>query len=156
MKSFDYEAYTTADGECYCCGCIAEDTAKDELYPIFADSEWDSYPVCAKCGEEHTYVSLTSEGVARLNEDRISCLIDGAAGIYVPQRFAETYDLQKWGLDPLSDDVAILRAGPDHEYYWEAWENTLNNAAMEDKDGNTWTLYQDSDLFARRDDYIEE
>lgn len=74
MKSFDYDA-VVYDGACYCCGCL-EKACKapegyehqqvtldsDEVSPIFADSEWDSYPVCCYCGEIHDYISLTDDG----------------------------------------------------------------------------------------------
>lgn len=64
MKSYDYEAIVY-EGAIYCVGPCSEGTDYDrdpEVAPIFADSEWDHYPVCAACGAEHTYVSLTDEG----------------------------------------------------------------------------------------------
>jgi hypothetical protein len=69
MKSYDFEA-VVFDGEVYCTGCFVPFGREHqrvtincpEVSPIFADSEWDYYPVCFTCGEEHTYVSLTSDG----------------------------------------------------------------------------------------------
>lgn len=67
MKSFDYDA-VVCDGEIYCVGCEPESYELDEngenenLHPVFADSEWDYYPVCSACGYKHEYVSLTSDG----------------------------------------------------------------------------------------------
>lgn len=55
------------------------------------------------------------------------------------------------GIDP--EDLAILRQGPDHADYWEAWDDVLSSASYTDDDGHTWTLYQDGDLFAVRDDH---
>ena len=76
-------------------------------------------------------------------------LLDGSAGIYVPQAFAERFE--NWqGIDP--EDLAILRAGPDHADYWEAWDVVLSSASYADDDGHTWTLYQDGYLFAVRED----
>lgn len=57
-------AYETAacvyDGEVYCNGCLPDKFRRDpdEVSPIFADSEWDSVPVCCVCGEEHDYVQV--------------------------------------------------------------------------------------------------
>jgi hypothetical protein len=72
-------------------------------------------------------------------------LVDGNQGIYVPQRFAINYDMAQWNVK--SDVKEVLNAGPDHEEYWEEWEDVLNNASYT-KDGNKWTLYQDGDLWA--------
>jgi len=57
MKSYDYEAYTH-DCSVYCIGCVPPDAEDDELHPIFADSEWDSYPICDACGNILDYVML--------------------------------------------------------------------------------------------------
>ncbi len=63
MESYDYEA-CVYNSEIYCIGCLPEglDDESEGVDPIFADSEWDSYPVCCECGEVHDYVGLTTEG----------------------------------------------------------------------------------------------
>ena len=76
-------------------------------------------------------------------------LIDGAAGIYVPRNFHENFDFGTWNVDikefsDLSD--------PDKEYYWDAWDELLGKAEFYDGE-HKWTLYQDGDLFAVRDDH---
>lgn len=80
----------------------------------------------------------------------IECIVDGAHGIYVPQAFAEQ-SIGWHGIDP--EDLAILRAGPDHADYWEAWDVVLATAFYKDSDGCVWMLFQDGDLFAIRDDH---
>jgi len=59
VKSFDYDA-VIYDGEIYCIGCLPKevDYTSDDVFPIFADSEWDTFPVCCVCNTEHEYVSL--------------------------------------------------------------------------------------------------
>ena len=62
MKSFDVVGYAnTEDGYCICLDCINEDD-KERFQPIFADSEWDSYPTCDVCLETIEDVNLTDEG----------------------------------------------------------------------------------------------
>jgi hypothetical protein len=63
MKAYDFEA-VTYDADVYCVGCLPDGVSVDdeEVGPIFADSEWDHYPVCVHCGTVHDYVSLTAEG----------------------------------------------------------------------------------------------
>lgn len=65
MKAYDYEA-VTYDGDVYCLGCLPAGVTDgtDGVSPIFADSEWDDYPVCTACGAVHDYVSLTDYGMA--------------------------------------------------------------------------------------------
>lgn len=62
MKSYDYDAIVV-DGEVYCVDCRPKSVRLDDpaVQPIFADSEWDSYPVCCECGTEHDYVTLLSD-----------------------------------------------------------------------------------------------
>lgn len=74
------------------------------------------------------------------------CIVDGSWGIYVPQCFAERFSMDKWHVTP--EDADILMAGPDHEYYWDAWDDVLNNAYFITDDDRTLMLYQDGDLFA--------
>lgn len=59
MKSYDYYAVTYG-ASVYCVGCLPSDVkAEDEsVHPVFADSEWDSYPTCDSCGREHDYVCV--------------------------------------------------------------------------------------------------
>jgi len=45
MKSYDVVGYV-GDGVAYCPAC----NPLDDNEPIFADSEWDSPPVCDICG----------------------------------------------------------------------------------------------------------
>lgn len=87
----------------------------------------------------------------------LELLIDGHHGIYIPQMFAWMY----WSyVDPesLSDSDElreILLAGPDHEYYWEAWEEVVSNVRLI-ADGCVWILYQEfGDLFAVPEDETE-
>lgn len=78
--------------------------------------------------------------------DSINFLISDSAGVYVPQRFAENYDLSLWSdIDP--EDLTIIEQGPDHESYWDAWNNILNSATYQ-HDGLTYHLHQDGDLYA--------
>lgn len=79
--------------------------------------------------------------------DGIKLLINGAHGVYVPQCFVQNFDMTVW--DGVNDeDIEILKAGPDHEHYWEVWDDVLGNATHTDIDGNKWYLMQDGDLWA--------
>jgi len=81
----------------------------------------------------------------------IECILDGNRGIYLPQDFTRKYDLDDCGPDIDPEDWAIVENGPDEEFYWEAWDNILENARIL-ADGHFWGLWQDQDLFAIRAD----
>jgi len=78
--------------------------------------------------------------------------LDSNRGIYIPQHFAEAIDVKDWtGIK--AEYLDILRAGPDHEFYCDAWQDVLDNA--ETKDGRV--LHQDGDLWlVARDKAIED
>jgi hypothetical protein len=86
----------------------------------------------------------------RNKDETIVLLIDGAAGIYIPRNFYEHFDFSSWSLNvsefgDLSD--------PDKDLYWDAWDDCIHDAKHIDTDGHEWTLYQDDDLFAVRNDH---
>ena len=83
--------------------------------------------------------------------DNVKCIVSDGFGIYVPQAFIQGswFEDFKESLDP--EDVKIIQEGPEHEHYWEAWEDILWNAKTED--GRI--LYQDGDLFMGTADEID-
>ena len=80
--------------------------------------------------------------------DAVSLLLSDSRGIYIPQHFAQDFDLAAWGIDPESEDIKSLNEGPESEWYWEAWESILNKAQYRDAADNVYTLHQDGDLWA--------
>jgi hypothetical protein len=68
-----------------------------------------------------------------------------ARGIYIPQHFAESYNSEQW--NPIdSDDLAILIHGPEHDQYWDTWEDVMNDAeticgGSLHQDGDLWVVW---------------
>lgn len=59
----------------------------------------------------------------------VELFLSDARGIYIPRDFAECVRPEAMqGVKPA--DLAVLRAGPSHEWYWEAWEHVLNDAHL--------------------------
>lgn len=81
-------------------------------------------------------------------EDKIRLLVNDSWGIYVPQRFAESFTASAWGIDENSEDWQTILNGPDSEWYWESWDSILGDAKHTDDAGVVWTLHQDGDLWA--------
>ena len=63
-------------------------------------------------------------------------------GQYLPRDFAKSFsDRDKYVAGVDNKTWAILEAGPDHEYYWEVWEDVLNNAVVTDVHGHKFSIY---------------
>ena len=78
----------------------------------------------------------------------LELLLDGARGAYIPRDFAMFIQ----DMDNVTEeDKQILSAGPDHQWYWETWDDVLGKASS-NINGKIWRLYQDGDLWA----YCEE
>ena len=102
-------------------------------------------------------MAITLSDGSKISADAVELLFDGARGIYIPQAFGDMVDganeeqRARWsGID--EDDLEILCAGPDHMWYWEAWDNVLHHAVftLVSHTGVAveWSLHQDGDLFA--------
>ena len=70
-------------------------------------------------------------------------IADNHYGIYIPQHIAESGLLSDGGID--AENVEILKAGPDHEWYWETWDTVLNN--FETPDGKVLFVGECGDVF---------
>ena len=73
----------------------------------------------------------------------LQLLISESRGVYIPQHFAQDFDLPAFGLAEDDEDVAILRSDPDHEHYWDAWDAVMDKA----KTAEGGYLHQDGDLW---------
>jgi len=68
-------------------------------------------------------------------------------GIYIPQLWCQGIDQAEADMLGIQlDDVKVCQAGPDHEWYWEAWSAILCSASIV-SDGVRWHLHQDGDLW---------
>lgn len=86
----------------------------------------------------------------------IELLFSDNLGVYVPQYFANGFAPEAWGIAADDKDWALLQAGPDNEWYWEAWDWVMTRAVHVDPKGNKWHLWQDGDLFAYCEDLMTD
>jgi|GEM_PF-1401097 len=96
----------------------------------------------------------------------VDLVVDGSAGIYVPQRFAEYFSdeiFNQFGQETLD----ILLAGPDEgvfstedasEWYWDTWVEVIDNIKIIDGSGMEWNAISgpSGDVFLVREDVPEE
>ena len=67
-------------------------------------------------------------------------------GIYIPQFFAQA--VFREAVQGVSDEqYAVLEAGPDHEHYWDVWDEVLGAAVINHPVLGACTLWQDGDLW---------
>ena len=85
--------------------------------------------------------------------DVVTLILSDTRGVYIPRDFVtDDYNelavdhCKAWQIKP--DDASILASGPNHEYYWETWDDVLNYAQYIDEEGNKYFLSQDGDLWA--------
>ena len=78
-------------------------------------------------------------------KESIILFADSNRGQYIPQHFAESIDRSKVKYVS-DDDWQILEAGPDHNDYWECWDDVTRDAEVIDG-GYTYTIHNDGDLF---------
>lgn len=74
--------------------------------------------------------------------------LDEPRGVYIPRDFANCFidrDSAVSGVD--ADTWAILEAGPEHESYWDAWDDVICDATVTETDGTKYFLYQDGALW---------
>jgi hypothetical protein len=67
-------------------------------------------------------------------------LVNSALGVYVPETFAKRYP------EFLNDEQKADLSNHENEFYWETWENVLDNVRIT-IDGKRYSLYQEDDLW---------
>ena len=74
--------------------------------------------------------------------------LSDSRGQYIPRDFAASFsDRAKHVIGVSDEDWRILEAGPEHDQYWDAWQDVLKNARVTNEDGVIYTLYQDGDCW---------
>ena len=82
-----------------------------------------------------------------INLENAMLFLDSNRGVYIPQNFAEIVK-RDCVSGVTEDDWNVLAAGPDHESYWDVWNDVESNARVTDPDsGIVYYLYQDGDLW---------
>lgn len=82
-------------------------------------------------------------------------LCDSHHGQFIPQIMARHLHDAGWSGIEL-EKVIELEAGPyESEWYWDTWNNILDNARFTDENEVVWYLHHDGDLFASTESELE-
>jgi len=74
--------------------------------------------------------------------------LSDSRGIYIPRDFAKSFnDREKHVANVSNEDWNILQMGPEHEFYWETWDDVLDNAIVTDENSVKYFLHQNGDLW---------
>jgi hypothetical protein len=74
--------------------------------------------------------------------------LDEYRGIYIPRHFAISFTDRTKSVSGVDDETwNILEAGPDHEWYWEAWEDVKRDAIVTNETGDKYRVHQDGDCW---------
>lgn len=74
--------------------------------------------------------------------------LSDARGMYIPRDFAQSFeDRDTYVSNVSADDWAILEYGPEHEHYWDVWNDVEQNARITNLQGDIFRVYQDGDCW---------
>lgn len=133
------------------------ETAASEIRSDFATVEdWlrEGYRVAAYNVLTTLIDSLEENHESYINPDTDTILLlTDANGIYIPQLWCNGISKSETAEMNISwEDVEACQHGPDGEFYWEAWEQIIDNAEIADDSGDLWRLHQNGDLWQVRTD----
>ena len=145
------------DGGALCIDCakaeyhnIADSTVKginDGWNAAAADINWeDSDLTCDHCNKPIESAYGDDKPKYTFENDAILLLSD-TRGQYIPRDFAG--EIIRANVTGVSDEEwAILESGPEHEWYWDTWNDVEQNARVTDpKSSIVYTVYQNGDCF---------
>jgi hypothetical protein len=74
--------------------------------------------------------------------------LSDARGVYIPRDFALSFnDRDACVKGVTAEGWAILEAGPEHEQYWDAWAEIMDNAEVTDNKGVKYFIEQSGDCW---------
>ena len=90
-------------------------------------------------------------------EEKAILICDSHHGIHIPQIVTEEFindERFDWS-DVSKESVKTLLNGCDEEFYWESWEDVLNNLKIE-IDGEPYHMIQNQDVWLIPDECMDE
>ena len=84
--------------------------------------------------------------MAPKNRPDVMLYLDDHRGIYIPRDFVQ--GTKRECMRGISDDDIEILSDPEHEWYWETWDDVLNGGTVVDPvSGVVYRLYQDGALW---------
>lgn len=92
------------------------------------------------------HIETTQPTRKEMTMESIILFADSNRGVYIPKHFAESVQREfVQGIElSLLDD--LIENDIDHDHYWDIWAEVLDNCKLV-KDGKTYSLHQDGDLW---------
>ncbi len=78
---------------------------------------------------------------------KMHLIFSDARGVYIPRDFAREMK-RDCVANVTHENWEVLEAGPEHEWYWETWNDVEQRAVVTaPEDGCEYTIYQDGDCW---------
>jgi hypothetical protein len=114
------------------------DTTNDDIAPALRK---EGYDVILRRGDSQVFHEVWTR-----REAKRELFLSDARGVYIPRDFAQS--VVREHVTGVSDEnYSVLEAGPDHEWYWEAWTEVCDSAVITATDGTVYRLEQDGDCW---------
>ena len=144
----------TSDGLALCRHCVK--TEREAIGTTTGTDGWCVVAIDANYENPSLYCDHCDRRIesAYAEPPEPNIVLNDSHGVYIPQLWCADIteaDAERLGIS--WEDVKTCQAGPYQEWYWEAWQEILNDCVMADDNGVTWRLYQDGDLWEVADGY---
>ena len=74
--------------------------------------------------------------------------LSDARGQYIPRDFANSFVDRSSAVKGVDGGTwETLESGPDHEWYWDAWQEVCDRAVITDENGHEYFIHQDGDCW---------
>lgn len=86
--------------------------------------------------------------MTQINKPDMMLWLSDSRGVYIPRDFANSFanrDKDVSGVN--ANDWTTLEAGPEDEWYWDAWTRVCDGCVVTDEHGNQYTVWQDGDCW---------
>jgi len=82
------------------------------------------------------------------NKPEMMLWLSDSRGVYIPKAFADSFiDRSKHVSGVDAGQWETLEAGPDHQEYWETWQEVCDSAVITDENGHEYFIHQDGDCW---------
>jgi len=90
-------------------------------------------------------------------QDKMILLAGSGFGIYGPQATVENWEILSGTNDPdaVKGSIEMVKLGPNHEHYYDAWEDIESNGILFIDGANYWIESNDGDIWAIRSDFTD-
>lgn len=73
--------------------------------------------------------------------------LSDARGVYIPRDFATSFADRSKAVANVTDEQWAILETPEHDEYWDVWNEVTDSAIVTDENGNRFTVWQNGDCW---------